>query len=74
MRVRVHLTIGEKETILDGECPIFDGHDYRKGVDGRLKGIGFWLEGWHYAGHGGPNNKGRVFVPWTSTLYVEELK
>ena len=76
MRVRVHLTIdGEKETILDGDSPIFgNGVDYRKGYDSRLGDIGFWLCDWRYTGHSGPNNKrSRIFVPWSSALYIEEL-
>ena len=73
MRVIVTLTIdGTKETRLEGEAPIFgDGIDYKKGFDSRLKNIGFWLTDWRYAGHSGPNNKSRVFVPWSSALMVE---
>jgi len=75
MRVRVTLTItGEKETILDGDCPLFGNGDYRKGVDTRLRDIGFWLENWRYANHGSPNSTSRVFIPWASALMIQELK
>lgn len=75
MRVRVVLTIdGTKETIIDGDGDVFGHVDYKKGVDTRLRDIGFWLENWRYAGVGGPNNKSRVFIPWSSALYIQELK
>jgi len=73
MRVIVTLTIDRtKETRLEGDSPIFgDGIDYKKGFDSRLRDLGFWLTDWRYAGHSGPNNKSRVFVPWSSALMVE---
>jgi len=76
MRVRVTLVVTEKrETLLDGDAPIFgNGKDYKKGVDARLRDIGFWLENWRYADHSGPNNKSRVFIPWGSALMIQELK
>lgn len=74
MRVMVVLTIdGEKETKLVGEAAIF-GNDYRKGFDGRLRDIGMWLENWRYAGHAGPSHTSKIFIPWSSALYIEELK
>ncbi|MBA7703100.1 hypothetical protein ES703_111882 [subsurface metagenome] len=75
MKVIVTLTIdGTKETRLEGDCPFFgDGIGYKKGVDRQLRDIGFWLFDWRYAGHSGPPQKSRVFVPWTSALYIEEL-
>lgn len=75
MRVSVTLTIdGVKETVLEGVSSLFsDGVDYMKGFDSRLRDIGFWLENWNYAGQGGAKHKGRVFVPWTSALYILEL-
>lgn len=74
MRVIVTLTIdGTKETRIEGDCPIFDKTiDYKGGYDKRLANIGFWMSSWKYAGQGGPNHKSRVFVPWTSALYIEE--
>lgn len=76
MRVTVHLTIdGINETRIEGDCPIFDDLvDYQKGYDKRLANIGFWLTSWKHSGHSGPNYKSRVFIPWTSALYVEEVK
>jgi len=74
MRVIATLTVGEKEIGIEGDGPIFGNPDYKKGVDARLRDIGFWLENWRYAGNRGPNNKtGKVFIPWTSALYIEEL-
>jgi len=68
MKVIVHL-IDEKA--LTGEACIF-GVDYQKGNDTRLRDIGFWLEDWHYAGNTGAPHKGKVFIPWTSALYIVE--
>jgi len=74
MRVIVHLTFdGDRELRLVGEAPIFGDIDYRKGFDGRLRDLGFWLSDWKYAGHGGPSNKSRVFIPWASALMIEEV-
>ena len=70
MRVIVTLTInGTKETRLEGDCPIFDGQG-----DNGLRDLGFWLTEWKCAGHGGPNHKNKVFIPWTSVLYCEEVE
>lgn len=74
MRVLVHLTIdGERETRLEGDAPVFGQSNYTKGFDSRLRDIGMWLSNWRYAGHSGPNNKSRVFIPWVSALFIEEL-
>lgn len=69
MKVAVYLS--EDKMILMGEAPIF-GVDYLKGADTRLRDIGFWLENWRYEGHSGAAHKGRVFIPWCSTLYIME--
>ena len=75
MRVIVTLVDLGKETRIEGASPIFgNAIDYKRGVDSRLRDIGFWLENWRYADHGSPNNKSRVFIPWTSALMVQELK
>ena len=75
MRVIATLIDMGKETKLEGDAPVFgNGIDYTKGIDSRLRDIGFWLENWKYAGHGGPNHKSRVFIPWSSALYIEGLK
>lgn len=74
MRVAVIL-VNENETVLEGEAPVFGGkRDYKEGYNSRLDDIGFWLSDWRYAGLGGPNHKSRVFVPWCSALYIEEMK
>lgn len=75
MKVAVHISIGNLETTLVGESPIFGGQiDYKKGYDKTLSNIGFWLENWRYEGRSGPANKGKVFVPWTSALYIVALE
>lgn len=74
--MRVIVTLDDsKETRIEGDAAIFgDVVDYHKGYDKRLANIGFWLDNWRYAGHSGPNNsKSRVFIPWTSTLIIQEL-
>jgi len=74
MKVIVNLA-DEKETRLEGDCPIFGkGRDYKEGYDKRLDNIGFWLNDWKYAGHSGPPHKSQVFIPWGSALYIEELE
>jgi len=76
MRVIVHINIAsDKETILEGEAAIFGKHDYRQGVDRQLRDLGFWLEDWCYlqsATKGAPH-KGKVFIPWGSALYIQEV-
>ncbi len=74
MKVMVHLVNGNNETQLVGDSPIFGSQvDYRKGVDTRLRDIGFWLGNWSYVGQAGPKHKSRVFVPWSSALYIVEM-
>jgi len=73
MQVSVTVAIGEREVVLEGDCALLGARPYMKGSS-FLRDIGFWLENWRYAGHSGPPNKGRVFIPWTSALYVIELK
>lgn len=75
MKVAVHISIGNPEITLVGEAPVFAKQiDYRKGYDKTLSNIGFWLENWRYKGNSGPANKSRVFVPWTSALYIVALE
>ncbi len=78
MRVIVPVTIsGNGETVLEGESRLFcDGPEkYLKGCDSRLMQLGFWLEDWRYVSgkSAGTNHKGRVFIPWTSVLYIREV-
>lgn len=74
MKVIVHLVVvGDKETMLEGEAPIFGGRDYNQKTHGsRLDKIGFWLLNWRYGGFSGPSHKNGVFIPWTSALYIIE--
>lgn len=75
MRVIATLVDMGRETMIEGDSPIFsNGIDYKKGFDSRLRDIGFWLDNWRYTGHSGPNQKSRVFIPWTSCLYVVGIK
>ena len=72
MKVIVYLIDGKE--VLVGKAPIFDNNNYQAGCDKRLGSIGMWLEDWHYSGNVGAPHKGKVFIPWTSALYiVEEL-
>lgn len=77
MRVIVHLTLdGTKEIELEGDASIFDTKPGELIVRDllELRDIGFWLTEWRYPGHSGPNQKGRVFIPWGSALFIEEVK
>lgn len=72
MKVIVHLVTGE---ILEGECSMFGGRDYQKGVDTRLRDFGFWLENWRYSRDANlASHKGRVFIPWSSAKYLVETE
>ncbi len=74
--MRVSVTVAEvpKEVVFEGDCPLFGGKDYIKGYDTSLQDIGFWLDNWRYAGRAGPPHNGRVFIPWSSALYIVEMK
>lgn len=75
MKVQVIVAIdGTKETALVGDAALFGPVDSTKGDDKLLRDIGFWLSDWRYAGHGGRAHSGRVFIPWSSALYIVELK
>lgn len=74
MRVIVTLTIdGMKETRIEGESKVFDGGDPMQWDILEFRQIGLWLDSWRYAEVGANNHKSRVFVPWSSVLYVEEV-
>ena len=79
MRVRVYLTLdGVKETVLEGEAGIFGTKPGELVVRDllELRDIGFWLTDWRYHFDGvapGRNNKSRVFIPWGSALFIEEV-
>jgi hypothetical protein len=72
MRVVVTLTIGERETVLEGDAAWFDR---RGGHVDKLerRGVGFWLSDWRYLSEEGKGSyhKSRVFCPWSSVLMVE---
>ena len=72
MRVRVILTIGDKETLLEGQSEFFD-HPSPANRWHLLerKGLGFWLNNWSQAGC--KPHKSGAFIPWTSCLFVEEI-
>jgi len=75
MKVQVVVVVdGEKEMELVGEAAVFGPVDYTRGEDKRLRDIGLYLTDWRFAGHGCPPHKGWCFVPWTSALYIAELK
>ena len=75
MKVQVIVAIdGSKETALVGDATVFGDVDYTKGDDKRLRDIGFYLTDWRYAGHSGPPHKEWCFIPWSSALYIVELK
>jgi len=65
----VTLTVdGTRETVLEGGASVFDG-DFSPSDS--LSSIGFWLSDWRYCQpNARPHKKSRVFVPWTSCLYV----
>lgn len=72
MRVIATLTIdGNKETRIEGESAFLDG---KPGDRLEEKKLGVWLSEWRYSDTCGANHQGRVFIPWSSCLCVEELK
>jgi len=75
MRVIVTLVDLGKETRIEGASPIFgNAIDYKRGVDSRLRDIGFWLSDWCYCEpYAKPHRKSRIFVPWGSALLIEEV-
>lgn len=73
MHVRVVL-IDPSEITIEGHYTVFGDRDFSKGYDASLRDIGFYLDKWRYTGRAGPPNKGWVFIPWSSALYIIELK
>lgn len=70
MRVIVTLSKGEeKDTRIEGDAPLFDRH-----LKPWLGEIGMWLENWHFTGHSGPAQRGKVFIPWISALYIVAIR
>jgi len=70
MNVTATVTVGSIETRIRGECTFLDG---KPGDSLERKGLGFWIDKYSLDGSG-RRQKGRVFVPWTSCLYLEENK
>jgi hypothetical protein len=65
------LTIdGNKETRIEGDSPFMAGEI---GDDLEQKGLGVWLDDWRDNLVKGSRSysKSRVFVPWSSCLYIE---
>jgi hypothetical protein len=75
MRVAVTLTIdGTKETVIEGEARLFDAEVESSGDKLEAEGLGIWMSNYRINNQRGRARRGRVFIPWTSTLYVEEVK
>ena len=74
MRVIATLTIdGVKEIRIEGDSAFLGG---APGDQLEQKGLGVWLYAWRIgSAHGsrGRKRKSRVFCPWGSVLYVEEV-
>jgi len=71
MRVTATVTIGTIETRIRGECPFLDG---KLGDSLARKELGVWLTDYRINGQRGRTQRGRVFIPWTTCLYLEENK
>jgi len=71
MKVIATLTVdGIKETRLEGESHFMGGEQGDKLEE---QGLGVWLCNWRYREPDArPHKKSRVFIPWSSVLYVEE--
>ena len=71
MRVIATLTLdGTKETRIEGDSAFLGG---APGDKLEQKGLGFWLDDWQLDNKG-HNRKGRVFIPWTSALFIAEVR
>ena len=71
MRVVAILTIdGNKETRIEGDSPFMAGEP---GDELERKGLGVWLNDWSDNPAKGKrsHHRSRVFVPWSSCLYIE---
>ena len=72
MKATVFLNEGAaSDRAITGECPLFGNRDYKEPYDSSLRDYGVWLSDWRFAGNSGPAHKGKVFIPWTSILYIE---
>jgi len=61
---------GNRETRIEGDSPFMAGEP---GDELEQKGLGVWLNDWRDTLAKGrrSHSKSRVFVPWSSCLYVE---
>jgi hypothetical protein len=61
---------GNRETRIEGDSPFMSGEP---GDELERKGLGVWLHHWRDNPAKGrrSHSKSRVFVPWSSCLYVE---
>jgi len=68
MKVTAIVTIGRIETSIRGDSHFLDG---KPGDSLEEKGLGFWMDDFslHDAGR---HHEGRVFIPWSSCLYMME--
>jgi hypothetical protein len=73
VRVIATLTIdGIKEIRIEGDSTFLGG---APGDVLEEKGLGFWLSKYRIGSQRGrvPRSRSRVFLPWTSVLYTEEV-
>jgi len=70
MNVTAIITIGNLETAIRGRSDFLDG---KPGDSLETKGLGFWLYDYKLDGSN-PRKTRRAFIPWTSCLYLEEMK
>ena len=71
MRVIATLTIdGVMEMRIEGECPYMSGG---QGDRLEIQGLGVWLSDWrdNLAQGRRRYHRSRVFIPWSSCLYIE---
>ena len=73
MRVIVTISAdGANETRIEGNSPFLGGD---QGDSLEEKGLGFWLTDHRFVeSQRKPLRKGRVFIPWSSVLYIEERR
>ena len=68
MRVIATIAIdGTKETRIEGDSPFMSGEP---GDRLEQQGLGVWVYNWRCDGRG-RFHRGKVFLPWTSCLYIE---
>jgi hypothetical protein len=71
VRVVAIITIdGNRETMIEGDSPFMAGEP---GDELERKGLGIWLNDWSDNPAKGKrsHHRSKVFVPWSSCLYIE---